>query len=120
MSAWIAELHLATENNWDARGRIGMARLRVEFANCILHNHALRPGARPFPEHPALLNAVLKTGDKAPLCLLVITRKKKNELIETMQIFRNNSSEVLAARIAGFGVFTVDPLKHFFSYRERR
>src|SRR5690348_5145854 len=102
MSAWIVEQQVGTENNWDARRRLGMARLRVQFTNCVFHDHALSPGARPFPEHPALLNAILKTGDKAQFCLLVISRKKKSELIETIQIFRENSSEILAARVPGF------------------
>src|SRR5258707_1146137 len=97
-----------------------MVRLRVQFANGVFHDHALRPGACPFSEHPAFLNAILKAGDKAPFCLLVIFRKKKSELIETLQIFLKNSSEILAARVSGFSVCTGDPLKHFFSYRERR
>src|SRR4029077_19152499 len=101
-----------------ARRRIGMARLRVQFTNCIFHDHALRPRARPLPEHPALLNAILETGDKAPFCLLLISRKKKSELIETMQIFRKHSSEILAARVPSFSVFAVGLLKHFFAYRE--
>src|SRR5690349_15272733 len=96
-----------------------MAQSRVQFTNCVFHNHALRPGACPFPEHPALFNAILKTGHKAPFCRLVISRKEKSELIKTMQIFLKNSSEVLAVREPRFSVFTVNLLKHFFTYRER-
>src|ERR1700739_1873039 len=97
-----------------------MARLRVQFTNCVFHDHALRPSARPFPEHPALLNAILKTSDKATFCLLGISRKKKGELIETIEILLKDSPEILAARVSGCGVFTVGLLRHFFTYRERR
>src|SRR5258708_40256629 len=95
-----------------------MARLRMQFTNCVFHDHALRPRSCPFPEHSALLNAILKAGDKAPFCLLVICRKKESELIETTQILLKNSLKILAARVPGFSVFTAGLLKHFFSYRE--
>ena len=77
----------------------------VIFLECESYNDFV-----PLPDLWALLDTILKAGDKAALCLLVISRKKKSELVETMQIFLKNSSEILTARIPGFSVFTMDPV----------
>src|ERR1700758_288423 len=99
-----------------------MAPSRVQFTNCVFHNHALRPGARPFPKHPVLFSAILNAGYKAPLCLLVISRKKKRQLIEGIHILVKNLEKLPASCVPLFTVSTdlsVCSLSHFLTSRER-
>src|SRR5580692_9754735 len=99
-----------------------MAWSRLEFTNCILHNHTLRPDACPFPKHPVLFSAILNTGYKAPFSLLVISHKKKRELIKTMHILIKYLEKIPASRIPIFTISThctVGLLTHFPTSRER-
>src|SRR5579863_1372644 len=120
MSDWAFFLR---ESSCRQGGRVGMSWSRLEFADCILHNHALRPDTCPFPKHPVLFSAILNTGYKAPFSLLVISHKKKRELIETMHILIKYLEKIPASRVPIFTISThctVDLLTHFPTSRERR
>jgi hypothetical protein len=81
-----------------------MAPSRVQFTNCLSHNHALRPGACPFPKHPVLFSAIINAGYKAALCLLVISREKKRQLIKAIHILVKNLEKLRASRVLLFTV----------------
>src|SRR6267378_5350301 len=122
MSDWTAWLPIAREDSWEDRGRIGMVPSRLQFTNSLFHNHALRPGACPFPKHPVLFNAILNAGYKAPFSLLVISRKEKRQLIKAIHILVKNLEKLLASRVPLFTVSTdlsVGLLSHFLTSRER-
>src|SRR5260370_3271424 len=117
MSDRTARLRIVRENSWE-RGRSGMAPARVQVTNCVFHNDALRPATCPFPKHPVLFNTILNTGDKAPFSLLVISRKEKGKLIQTIQILVKNLEKILASRVPTFTVSTylsVGLLSHFLT-----
>jgi hypothetical protein len=99
-----------------------MASSRVQFTNCVFHNHALRPSTGPFPKHAVLFSAILKAGYKAPFSLLVISRKEKQQLIKAIHILVKNLEKLLASRVPLFTVSTdlsVGLLSHFLTSRER-
>src|SRR5258708_39085415 len=109
---------IAGKDNWEHHERLRMAPSRVKFTNCLFHNHALRPGACPFPKHPVLFNAILNAGYKAPFSLLVISRKKKRQLIKAIHILVKNLEKLLASRVSLFTVSTdlsVGLLSHFLT-----
>jgi hypothetical protein len=49
---------------------------------------------------------MVNTGHEAPLSLLVISRKKKRELIETRHVLIKNLEEILASRVPIFKIST--------------
>src|SRR5258708_28744955 len=119
MSDWAVFLR---ESSCRQRARIGVAWSRLEFANCILHNHTLRPDACPFPKHPVLFRTIFHACYKTPLSLLVISGEKKRELIKPMHILVKNLEEILASRVAISAIpphCTVSLLSHFPTSRER-
>src|SRR5260370_9240557 len=99
-----------------------MAPARVQVTNCVFHNDALRPATCPFPKHPVLFNTRHNPGDKAPFSLLVISRKEKGKLIQTIQILVKNLEKILASRVPTFTVSTylsVGLLSHFLPSGQR-
>src|SRR5580692_5261273 len=113
MSGWTAGLLIS--NRWQ-RGRIRAARPRLKFTNCVFHDNALRPGARPFPEHPVLMSTVLNTGCKTPFRLLVICREQERKLIKTIQVLVKDLAKILASRVLIFTIskyLSVRLLSHF-------
>src|ERR1700752_4116559 len=99
-----------------------MAWPRLKFTNCILHDHALRPGACPFPKHPVLLSTSFHACDKTLFSLLVISGEKKRELIKPRHILVKDLEENLASRVSSFAISphcTVGLFTHFPTSRER-
>jgi len=82
--------------------------LRIQFAKCFFHNHTPRPGACPFLKHPVRFGAILNTSYKALFCPLMISRKKKGELIKTIQILVKSFEEIFASRISIFSQWTLN------------
>src|SRR5690242_8365657 len=120
MSDWTLRLPIARDNCWDG-GRTGMCPARAQFANCVLRNDALHPGTCPFPKHAVLFNTILNSGDNAPFCLLVISRKEKRQLIKAIQILVTNLAKLLSSRVAIFTAseyLTVGLRGHFLTSRE--
>jgi hypothetical protein len=122
MSGWTAQLPIVRESSWDDRRRIGMFLSQVQFTNCVLHNDALRPDACPFPKHPVLSSAIVNAGYTASFCLLVISRKEKQQLIKTIDFLFKNLEEILASRVLTFTTsthLTAGLLSHFLPLESR-
>src|SRR5216683_5614276 len=117
-----ARLLILREDSSKDRGRIRIVPSRVKFTNCVCHNHALRPGACPFPKHLVIFSAIVNAGYKAPFSLAVISGKQKRQLIKAIHILVKNLEKLLASRVPLFTVSTnlsVGLLSHFLTSRER-
>ncbi|HEY3617916.1 MAG TPA: hypothetical protein VGK96_13985, partial [Candidatus Sulfotelmatobacter sp.] len=70
----------------------------------------------------ALFSAILNTGYKAPLPLLVIPRQEERQLIQAIQVFVKNIEEILATCVQIFtssGYLIVGPPSQFLTSLER-